>query len=183
MPADFEVPAIHQKPRDKRLNNLQHLGRPKGAQDKISRDLKNGIIDAAIVHGSDGEGAGGLAGYLFLLAAEHKKTFGNLLMKLLPMNLTGSVEQSLVGTVRIISAPSGIQLSTAELRRIEQGQDTIEAVVQSRQLKEPAAIEAPIEAPAPEEAPAPVTERERLVALARSQGWTPLPPRTPRADW
>ena len=142
LPADFEVPVIHQKPHDRRLENLRHDGRIRGVQNKIGRDLKNGIIDAAIAHGADGEGEGGLGGYLFLLAAEHKKTFGGLLMKLLPMNLTGgSVEQSLVGKVTIVGVPSGVFLTKDQMAAATAGEPFV--IDHKPQLQQPAAIEAP----------------------------------------
>ena len=45
--------------------NLKRRGvKPVGAVTKITRDLKHGIIDATVAYGSDGQGKGGLTGYL-----------------------------------------------------------------------------------------------------------------------
>ena len=69
LPSDFHVEPL-KKPFDKR-DNLRHFGRVKGVQNKICRDLKNGLLDAAIEHGADGTGAGGLRGYLLMLATRY----------------------------------------------------------------------------------------------------------------
>lgn len=75
------------------------LGRP----NKISRDLKEAIITAAEMAGSNGRGKDGLNGYLYRLAMHRNpKIFGALLGKLLPMQLTGeggkSLGEALFGT-------------------------------------------------------------------------------------
>ena len=55
LPADFHVPCINDRSRDKRLANLRlGTGRVKGKQNKICRDLKEGLIEGAIQHGYDG---------------------------------------------------------------------------------------------------------------------------------
>lgn len=121
-PASFELPRLREKPHDRRLDNLRPgLGRVRGVQNKICRDLKVGLLDAAIAHGADGQGAGGLQGYLFMLAAEHKKTFAHLLAKLLPLQLTsdgaiGGVSVSL----NVTSVPSGSYLTEESIERLRQ---------------------------------------------------------------
>jgi hypothetical protein len=41
-----------------------HIRRQKGTPNKITRDIKNGIVEAAVKLGSDGKGKDGLVGYL-----------------------------------------------------------------------------------------------------------------------
>ena len=106
MPAVFELPRLVEKPHDKRLDNLRHTGRPKGATDKICRDLKQGVLTAAINVGRDGQGTDGLIGFLEDLAAHHKKLFTSLLVKVLPYNLTADVNKTSINEVRIVSIPS-----------------------------------------------------------------------------
>jgi hypothetical protein len=179
LPADFELPRLREpKPRDKRWDNLRPggPGRAKGLQNKICRDLKEGLIDAAIAHGADGLGAGGLHGYLFLLASEHRKTFAGLLCKLLPLNMTANVEKSLINEVRIISVPSGVHLSPEQMARAQAGEPyTIDAVTtRSQEPEEPIAHE--IVPQSPEEArllaELDAMTDEQLMDRAVECGWT-----------
>ena len=82
------LPRLREKPHDKRLDNLRPgQGRVRGVQNKICRDLKAGLLDAAVAHGSDGLGRDGLHGYLFMLASVYPKTFAAMLTNLLPLRL------------------------------------------------------------------------------------------------
>jgi len=62
-------------------------GRPKGAQNYFTRDVKEAIINACSRHGQDGKGKGGLEGYLFRLARDEPKTMGMLLRAVLPTQI------------------------------------------------------------------------------------------------
>jgi hypothetical protein len=64
-------------------------GRPKGSQNKTTKLLKDAIIRAAELTGSDQEGTGGLVGYCQYLAKEEPKAFAGLMGKVLPMQVTG----------------------------------------------------------------------------------------------
>lgn len=64
-------------------------GRQKGTQNKITRELKEAIITAAEMVGQDGRGKDGLVGYLARIALRNEEVFGRLLVKLLPMQITG----------------------------------------------------------------------------------------------
>ena len=92
--------------RRKRIANLRPRPRVKGQANRITRDLRQAIIDAAVAHGSDGQGSGGLVGYCYFLAARHPKAFTGLLGKLIPLQVSGSVH-SVVEQVTIISVPAG----------------------------------------------------------------------------
>ncbi|WP_439407930.1 hypothetical protein ACNJX9_04370 [Bradyrhizobium sp. DASA03076] len=92
---------------DQRLKNLRSgRGRQWGSRNRITRDLKQAVIDAAIAHGSDGHGRGGLTGYGFFLASRHPKAFAGLLGKLLPLQVDTTVT-SVVSAINIVSVPAG----------------------------------------------------------------------------
>ena len=67
-------------------------GRPKGLQNKITRELKEAILQAAEQTGKDGQGAEGLVGYLRRVAEEDVKAFSGLLGKVLPLQVAGSLD-------------------------------------------------------------------------------------------
>ena len=94
-------------------------GRELGSVNRLTRDLKLGIVDAAAAHGSDGRGAGGLTGYLFFLAGKHPKAFSSLLGKMLPLQVN-SHSTSLVGQVNIVTVPAGQHFDAAEIGRLAQ---------------------------------------------------------------
>jgi hypothetical protein len=107
--------------------------KPKGPN-KIARDLKKGIMDAAERHGEDGLGTNGIEGYCFLLASKHPKIFAQLLGKVLPMQIHASVD-NYIASVNIVSIPSDSYLAPEDIARIKQqpqleleagGADTLE---------------------------------------------------------
>ena len=61
--------------------------RPKGTVHVITRDLRRGIVDAAVNLGRDGRGGGGLTGYLEFLGRKHPKAFSSLLARVLPLQV------------------------------------------------------------------------------------------------
>lgn len=82
-------------------------GRAPGQRNKITRELKEAILNAAEMAGSNGKGKDGLNGYLYRLAMHRNpKIFGALLAKLLPMQLTGEggkpLGEALFGTAEEI---------------------------------------------------------------------------------
>ncbi len=118
-PDTFTLPRLQEKPRDKRLDNLRPgQGRVPGVVNKVTRDLKAGILDGAIAHGEDGEGLNGLSGYLRMCAAKFPRSYMNLLGKLLPLTLSNDgLAGATVGTVNIISVPADHYLSKEDLAR------------------------------------------------------------------
>ncbi|MBO4228139.1 hypothetical protein [Bradyrhizobium neotropicale] len=108
-----------------------------GTVNRITRDLKAGIVDAAAAHGSDGQGTGGLTGYLFWLAGSHPKAFSGLLAKLLPLQVNGNVNTT-VGTVNIVSVPVDRYLSAADMAKVATPQ-TIEHAPQEPPRQDDAA--------------------------------------------
>ena len=150
MPAEFELPRLREKPHDKRWDNLRPgLGRVRGVQNKICRDLKAGLLDAAIAHGADGEGTGGLHGYLFMLAAEHKKTFAGLLAKLLPLQVhSDTTSNAIINEVRVISVPAGHYMTPEALAAMQ-----IKHTPAAEGMTFPASIDYRDEDPSPDPSP------------------------------
>ena len=61
-------------------------GRPKGSRNVISPVMREAILEAAAIVGSDGRGKGGLAGYMTRLARiENPEIFGRLVLKSIPL--------------------------------------------------------------------------------------------------
>ena len=77
------------------------------------RDLKEGLLQSAILHGYDGAGRDGLIGFCLHLAERHPKVHGGLLAKLLPYNLHADVNTAVptITSVNIVSVPSGVHFS------------------------------------------------------------------------
>jgi hypothetical protein len=110
LPADFDPPRIGPK-------RIPPGPKQPGQVNRITRDLKRGIVDAAAAYGSDGNGAGGLTGYLFHLADKHPKAFASLLGKLLPLQVNSQIS-SVVGQVNIVSVPAETFLTQEDVRRM-----------------------------------------------------------------
>ena len=92
-------------------------GREPGRPNKITRDLKHGLIEAAVEHGYDGAGTGGLTGYCRFLARQHPRTFANLLGKLIPLHVTGNAV-AFIGAVNVVSVPEDRYLSADEIKQL-----------------------------------------------------------------
>lgn len=118
LPDGFEVAPIVPRKVGKPFSP-KNRGRPKGAVAKITRDLREGIIDAAVIVGSDGQGTGGLTGFLVDLAMNHKRAYASLLAKLLPMQASVDVNTNTVG-IQIVSIESGTFLSREECAKATQ---------------------------------------------------------------
>jgi hypothetical protein len=67
----------------------RHGGRSKGTPNKMTRELKEAILQAAERAGEDGKGKGKLVGYLTRVAREDVKAFAGLLGKVLPLQISG----------------------------------------------------------------------------------------------
>ena len=119
IPDSFQLPNLRKpgtfEPEHPRLPKA---GRPPGRVNKITRDLKVGIIEAAAAHGGDGHGSGGLTGYLLHLATNHPKAFSALLAKLLPLQVSGSTVNSVVSAVRVLTVPVNHYLSADDIAKL-----------------------------------------------------------------
>lgn len=88
--------------------------RERGQHNKITRDLKEGIVTAAIQVGEDGKGKGGLVGYLRFLARKQPKAFSQLLGRVLPLQISAT-PGSFIGSVNIIPVPPDKYLSAEQV--------------------------------------------------------------------
>lgn len=70
-------------------------GRAKGTPNKTTRVLKEALLLAAEVVGEDGKGKDGLVGYLVNVARTEPRSFMPVLAKLLPMQISASVEHEI----------------------------------------------------------------------------------------
>ena len=61
--------------------------RKKGSINKLTADVKAGIVHGAARHGADGKGLRGFNGYCEFLAAKHPKVYANLIGRLLPLQV------------------------------------------------------------------------------------------------
>jgi hypothetical protein len=90
--------------------------RARGTANRITRDIKNGIIEAAVALGSDGKGKGGLVGYLKFLGKRHPKAFAQLLGKLMPLQVSTDGVGVALGPINIIAVPADRYLSSEDYR-------------------------------------------------------------------
>jgi hypothetical protein len=143
LPDDFHVQRIKPpKPHDKRWDNLHRNGRRKGVQNRICRDLKAGLLDAAIAAGNEIDG-GGLASYLQWIAIKHPRAFCGLLGKLVPLQLTANVNAGIT-QVHVHSVPCGHYISHEQVEALKPSADVIEL----HQLGHPDSICEPANEPA-----------------------------------
>ena len=90
--------------------------RKKGVANRITRDIKYGITEAAIRHGSNGRGKGGLVGFFqYLLLTDLRS---NLIGRLVPLQLNADVSGGGTVNVTIASVPSGHFLTLEEARSV-----------------------------------------------------------------
>lgn len=68
-------------------------GRPKGSRNKTTTALKEAVLEAARLHGSDGNGTDELVGYCRMVAAKDHKAFTSLLGRVLPLSVKGDIEE------------------------------------------------------------------------------------------
>ena len=96
-------------------------GRPKGATNQLTRNLKEAILGGCEDCGLDGKGTGGLRGYMKRLAMEDTKTMGTLVRSMLPTEV--KVEEKQVPVYQTVEeakaevAPLG--LPPAEIYKLE----------------------------------------------------------------
>src|SRR4051812_42688016 len=91
--------------------------RKRGIANKLTRDIKHGITEAAILHGSDGKGKDGLVGFFSFLLLNDLRAFSNLLGRLIPFQVSGVPEGGTVN-VTISPVPSGHFLPLEEARAL-----------------------------------------------------------------
>lgn len=88
--ADELADAINaSKPRGFQKGRAKEGGREKGTKNKVTVQMKEAILMAAELEGSDRKGRGGLVGFMRKLSRRNVVVYGRLLEKLLPYQLTG----------------------------------------------------------------------------------------------
>ncbi len=171
LPPDLELPVLQppKKPHRFTLDNQPAgRGRKKGSVDRITRDLKRGVLLGAHNCGYDGKGLGGVDGFLLYCAQHHPRHYLALLGKMLPMNLNENAPGPGIGQVNIVSIPSGVHLTHEQIERTRRGEaftlDHDQAPVEPTPVKAPDVPE--IEAQTPAEAQLIAS----IEALARAVG-------------
>jgi len=114
LPASFEIAPIN--PRKKSNSNLVHRGRTAGQPNLFTKDLKSAILEAAANIG-DEQGREGLVAYLEECARKHRKTYLMLLARLMPLQVDGSLSNTPVSSINVLSIPSGCFLTPEQLKQ------------------------------------------------------------------
>ena len=120
LPEGLKLPKLREPtPAEKKRNaNLIHNGRIPGVVNKLSRDVKAGIINGAIAHGYDGAGEGGLDGFFRMCCERFPKNYMHLISKLVPLQVNSNVTGATINAVNIVSIPTGNYLSQEDIDRI-----------------------------------------------------------------
>jgi hypothetical protein len=129
LPADLELPVLQPPRKPNRYgpdNPPPGKGRKRGTINKITRDLKEGVMAAAAACGYDGEGLGGVDGFLLMCAQRYPKHYLALLGKMLPLQSSAAIENNRIGSVNIISIPSGRFLAPEEIAKLQEPAPVIE---------------------------------------------------------
>ena len=96
-------------------------GRPKGATNQLTRNLKEAILGGCEDCGLDGKGTGGLRGYMKRLAMEDTKTMGMLVRSMLPTEV--KVEEKQVPVYQTVEEAKAevarLGLPPAEIYKLE----------------------------------------------------------------
>ena len=114
------------EPRPRNANGTFQKGdqsgarRKKGTLNKLTADIRAGAIEGFARHGSNGRGEGGFAGFCYYLAKKHPKAAAKIVEKLLPLQVSGNLGGigAQIGTVNIVSVPSGSYLSSEDIERM-----------------------------------------------------------------
>jgi hypothetical protein len=86
-----KTPASKDRPQNKNLSKTGGPGRPRGVQNKVTTLIKEAVVLAAQLEGSDGKGKDGLVGYLRTAARKNRNAFIGLMGRVLPMQVTHTV--------------------------------------------------------------------------------------------
>ena len=96
-------------------------GRPKGATNLLTRNLKEAILGGCEDCGLDGKGTGGLRGYMKRLAMKDTKTMGTLVRSMLPTEV--KVEEKQVPVYQTVEEAKAevarLGLPPAEIYKLE----------------------------------------------------------------
>jgi len=90
----------------------------RGTRNKITRDIKEGLIKSAVKHGFDGEGKDGLVGYFNYLLKNDLRAHANLIGRLIPLDLTANLQHHQRLTVKVVSVPRGTFFTKEQAEQI-----------------------------------------------------------------
>jgi hypothetical protein len=107
--------------------NKPRSGRGRGHINKLTRDVKEGIIEGAAAYGSNGKGAGGLHGYFKMCARRYPKQYMQLLGRLLPLQIhaDANLANAFIGAVNIISVPTDHFLKHEDIQNMLLGEPSV----------------------------------------------------------
>jgi hypothetical protein len=88
-------------------------GRPRAKQNRITRDIKRGLVDSAIAHGNDGLGTNGLTGYFEYLLKNDLRAHAQLMGRLMPLQVDGNIKLG-INKVEIVEVPEDCFLTRDE---------------------------------------------------------------------
>jgi hypothetical protein len=111
-------PQPQPKPRKPGTFVKGHPGyRKQGAANRISRDIKAGMVDSAIEHGRDGNGKDGLPGFCSWLLKNDLKSWCSIFGRLVPLQVHGDVQVG-IQSVNIIAVPADKYLSAEDIQKL-----------------------------------------------------------------
>ncbi len=118
MPRKKQPPvSLPERPkRDHRFQPGNALATARGPN-KITTDLKQGIVGAAAELGEDGRGKNGLQGYLKFLASKYPKQFSSLLGRVIPLQVNATPGMY-IGSVNIVGMPADRYLTAEQIKAL-----------------------------------------------------------------
>jgi hypothetical protein len=91
----------------------------RGATNRISRDIKAGMVNSAIEHGRDGKGKDGLDGFCSWLLLNDLKSWCSIFGRLVPLQIRGDMQVGVgITAVNIVSVPAGSFLSAEDIAKL-----------------------------------------------------------------
>lgn len=85
---------------------------------KLTQDIKQGIVAAAAAIGYDGNGLGGLQGYCEMLAEDYPKQFAGLLGRVIPLQINAQPGM-FIGQVNLVGVPSDRYLTAEQIKALQ----------------------------------------------------------------
>ena len=90
----------------------------RGVVNRITRDIKAGMINSAIEHGRDGKGTDGLMGFCAYLLKEDLRAYAMIFGRMLPLQVNGDITVSPVSYV-ISQVPHDRYVTAEEVKQLD----------------------------------------------------------------
>jgi hypothetical protein len=100
-----EVPSWHPSRNATTFKPGHKVGRPKGATDRISTDLKKSFMEALRSFGSDGNGTDGIEGFIHYAIRNDLKGVLKVVAKIIPLQVKADVAGNHIANVIINAVP------------------------------------------------------------------------------